>query len=53
VQQYQASRSAHPGGVNSAMGDGSVRFINNYVDVQTWRALCSSRGGEPIDPSKF
>jgi prepilin-type N-terminal cleavage/methylation domain-containing protein/prepilin-type processing-associated H-X9-DG protein len=51
--QTIASRSPHTGGVNSAMGDGSVRFITDAVDVVTWRALCSSQGGEVIDASKF
>jgi prepilin-type N-terminal cleavage/methylation domain-containing protein len=48
AQQYIASRSVHPSGVNSAMGDGSVRFTSNFVDVNVWRALCSSRGAEPV-----
>jgi len=47
-QQYIAARSAHPGGVNSALGDGSVRWISNYIDVQFWRAICSSRGNEAV-----
>ena len=51
--QTIASRSPHTGGVNSAMGDGSVRFITDAVNVVTWRALCSSQGGEVIDASKF
>jgi prepilin-type processing-associated H-X9-DG protein len=49
-QQYIAARSAHPGGVNSALGDGSVRWISNYIDVQLWRAICSSRGNEAVGP---
>jgi len=46
--QTIASRSAHPGGVNSAMGDGSVRFSTESIDVFIWRAICSSRGSETI-----
>ena len=46
--QTIASRSAHPGGVNSALGDGSVRFFSESIDVQIWRAVCSSKGGETI-----
>jgi len=34
-----ASRSRHPGGVQSALADGSVRFIEESVDVLTWRYL--------------
>jgi prepilin-type N-terminal cleavage/methylation domain-containing protein/prepilin-type processing-associated H-X9-DG protein len=33
------SRSHHPGGVNSLFGDGSVRFIKNSINWQTWRCL--------------
>ena len=45
TQQYQAARSAHPGGVNCAFGDAAMRFISNNINVSVWRALCSSCGG--------
>jgi prepilin-type N-terminal cleavage/methylation domain-containing protein/prepilin-type processing-associated H-X9-DG protein len=41
--------SNHPGGVNLMMGDGSVRFAANAVDINTWRALGTRNGGEAID----
>ena len=41
-----AARSRHTGGVNAAMGDGSVRFFSNSVDLLTWRALGTAQGGE-------
>jgi prepilin-type processing-associated H-X9-DG protein len=44
--QTMASRSAHPGGVNSAMGDGSVHFVSDAIDVSIWRAICTSKGSE-------
>ena len=53
AHQTMASRSAHPAGVNSSMGDGSVRFFSDIIDVQVWRALCSSRGGEVIDSAVY
>ncbi|MCZ2341738.1 MAG: DUF1559 domain-containing protein [Bacteroidales bacterium] len=31
-------RSYHSGGANVAMGDASVRFVRDSVDLQTWRA---------------
>jgi prepilin-type N-terminal cleavage/methylation domain-containing protein/prepilin-type processing-associated H-X9-DG protein len=38
--------SYHPGGVNMAMGDGSVRFCPNTVDLLVWRAVGTRAGGE-------
>jgi prepilin-type processing-associated H-X9-DG protein len=43
-----ASRSRHPGGVQSAFCDGSTRFISNNIAIGVWRALCSSAGGDAI-----
>ena len=43
-----AARSNHPGGVNVALADGSVRFISGTTDLPTWRALGSVRGGEVL-----
>src|SRR5262249_24439739 len=40
--------SNHSGGVNAAMGDGSVRFIKNTITLAVWRALGTTRGGEAI-----
>ena len=36
---YAAARSAHPGGVNVAMSDGSVRFAIDDVSQRVWRAM--------------
>jgi prepilin-type processing-associated H-X9-DG protein len=44
-----AARSRHPGGLNAALSDGSVRFISNSINLNTWRALSTSRGGEVIN----
>ena len=53
LDQHNAARSAHPGGVNAALGDGSVRFIGQYIDLTTWRALSTTKGGEAIADDKF
>ena len=41
-----AARSYHTNGVNVAMCDGSVRFVNNSIPLPTWRAMGSRNGGE-------
>jgi prepilin-type N-terminal cleavage/methylation domain-containing protein/prepilin-type processing-associated H-X9-DG protein len=46
--EYYAARSNHSGGVNAAMGDGSVRFFSDTVAADVWRALGSSYGGETV-----
>jgi prepilin-type N-terminal cleavage/methylation domain-containing protein/prepilin-type processing-associated H-X9-DG protein len=47
------ARSYHPGGVNTLMGDGSVRFVKSSVNGETWRALGSIAGGEVIGADSF
>ena len=47
------SRSWHPGGVNAAFGDGSVRFIKSTVDGLTWRAMGSVAGVEVITGDSY
>jgi prepilin-type processing-associated H-X9-DG protein len=44
-----ASRSRHPGGVQSAMCDGSVRFVPSTVQLAIWRAMGSSQGSEAVE----
>jgi prepilin-type N-terminal cleavage/methylation domain-containing protein len=44
-----ASRSRHPGGVQVALGDGSARFFRQNIDLNVWRALSTSQGGESTD----
>jgi len=45
--------SYHPGGVNTLLGDGSVRFTKNSVNGVTWRALSSIAGGEVISSDSY
>jgi prepilin-type N-terminal cleavage/methylation domain-containing protein/prepilin-type processing-associated H-X9-DG protein len=40
--------SLHPGGANVLMGDGSVRFIQQSINLRTWQALSSRAVGEVI-----
>ena len=41
---WAAARSAHPGGVNAAMGDGQVRFFSDTINPLVWQALCTRAG---------
>src|SRR5262249_23672263 len=45
-------RSRHPGGLQFALADGSVRFVRDTIPLLTYRAMCTIRGGEvpaPLD----
>jgi prepilin-type N-terminal cleavage/methylation domain-containing protein len=50
VPTYAAitSRSYHPGVVQSAMMDGSVRTVANDIDTTVWRAASTRNGDEPV-----
>jgi prepilin-type N-terminal cleavage/methylation domain-containing protein/prepilin-type processing-associated H-X9-DG protein len=50
---FNAARRYHPGGVNAAFCDGSVRFAKNSVNVSTWRALSTTQGGEVISSDAY
>jgi prepilin-type N-terminal cleavage/methylation domain-containing protein/prepilin-type processing-associated H-X9-DG protein len=43
-----AARSRHPGGVNVGLCDGSVRFINDTIAINLWRALGTANGAEVL-----
>lgn len=40
--------SPFPGGMNAALGDGSVRFISENIDPEVFKALITISGGEQI-----
>ena len=42
----RCARSRHPGGVNVALGDASVRFVSQTIDLPVWQAAGSRNGGE-------
>ena len=48
-----ASRSRHSGGVNSLLGDGSVRFVKNSINLYTWMSLSTAKGSEVISASSY
>ncbi len=43
-----ASRSMHTGGVQVALGDGSVRFVSQTIDLPLWQGLATMSGGEVV-----
>jgi prepilin-type N-terminal cleavage/methylation domain-containing protein/prepilin-type processing-associated H-X9-DG protein len=45
--------SRHPGGVNFLLGDGSVRFIKDTINLGVWRALGTRAGGEIVSADSF
>ena len=45
---YASARSRHSGVVNAAMGDGSVRIVENEIDQAVWRGLCTRGGAEVV-----
>jgi prepilin-type N-terminal cleavage/methylation domain-containing protein/prepilin-type processing-associated H-X9-DG protein len=50
---FGASRSRHPGGVNTLMGDGSVHFFKNTISTRTWVGLGSISAGEVISADSY
>jgi prepilin-type N-terminal cleavage/methylation domain-containing protein/prepilin-type processing-associated H-X9-DG protein len=45
--------SNHPGGVNMAMSDGSVRFVKDTVNTQTFWAIGTRKGGEVVSADAY
>jgi prepilin-type N-terminal cleavage/methylation domain-containing protein len=42
--------TAHPGGIQVALADGSVRSLAPTIQPSTWWAACTPAGGEPPAP---
>ncbi len=47
------TRSRHAGGVNTLLGDGSVKFIKNSINQLTWFALGSRAGSEVLSSDSY
>lgn len=41
-------RSRHPGGVNGALGDGSVRFFSETIDMKTFQFIGARNDGNAV-----
>jgi len=53
VVNVLTASSRHPGGVNTAFGDGSVKFIKSTVNATAWYALATPNGGEVISADSY
>ena len=53
TMRLSQARSYHAGGVNALFMDGSVKFVINSIDRDTWRALGTRNGGEVVDSTKY
>jgi len=53
VTAFAGARSRHSGGVNVLMGDGSVRFVKDSINAQTWIAINSIQSGEVVGADAF
>lgn len=50
ASRWEPFASEHPGGANFARGDGSITFVPDTVDGQTFQAMGTRNGGEVFDP---
>jgi prepilin-type N-terminal cleavage/methylation domain-containing protein/prepilin-type processing-associated H-X9-DG protein len=48
-----SASSRHPGGVNTAFADGSVKFIKSTINNATWVGLGSRNGGEIVSADSY
>jgi prepilin-type N-terminal cleavage/methylation domain-containing protein/prepilin-type processing-associated H-X9-DG protein len=46
-------RSQHPGGANFLMGDGSVKFIKESIDMGVYRSLSTYLGNEAVSSDAY
>ncbi len=53
IQDSLTAGSFHPGGVNTGLCDGSVKFIKDTISPQIWWALGSRNGGEILSADSY
>jgi prepilin-type N-terminal cleavage/methylation domain-containing protein/prepilin-type processing-associated H-X9-DG protein len=50
---FSNADSYHPGGVNVAMADGSVKFVKDSINRTTWWGLGTIAGGEVVSSDSY
>ena len=50
---FTKASSNHPGGVNVLLTDGSVRFVKDSINPNTWWALGTRGNGEVVSADSF
>jgi prepilin-type N-terminal cleavage/methylation domain-containing protein/prepilin-type processing-associated H-X9-DG protein len=50
---FYGASSAHPGGVNVMMADGSVRFVKNSISRLTWWSIGTRGNGEVVSSDSY
>jgi Protein of unknown function (DUF1559) len=53
ARDYAGARSWHPGGVNSLLGDGAVRFIKDAIKPSVWVSIHSIAGNEVVGMDEY
>jgi type II secretory pathway pseudopilin PulG len=53
ARDYAGARSWHPGGVNSLLGDGAVRFIKDAIKPSVWVSIHSIAGNEVVGTDEY
>jgi prepilin-type N-terminal cleavage/methylation domain-containing protein/prepilin-type processing-associated H-X9-DG protein len=46
-------RSQHPGGINVAFSDGSVRFLKETINIRIYRSISTRAGGEVVSSDSY
>jgi prepilin-type N-terminal cleavage/methylation domain-containing protein/prepilin-type processing-associated H-X9-DG protein len=50
---FANAQSNHAGGVNVLMADGSVRFVKDSINMQTWMAIGTRANNEVVDANSY